>query len=242
MKTPWCVCLFVHTSECCPGRRHRRLKCVQLRAGQARSLTSSRWLSGRARQGRGRGTPLKRAMGSWAPLMVVSIPLEERDGSLTPQDSKLSRSSLPPELAKTGAGWPLTSHQAWQRGGGGGGLQETAVATLGPFLGARQAQNLPKLTGPKLAFSRHGPALGAGFGWSSGQDLYLAWPAPLAGCSCRGRGRWARSATRSQAAAGAGRPLHIVTLGPPRLACRPALGSHQERAPGSEAGADSEPQ
>lgn len=106
-----------------------------------------------------------------------------------------------------------------------------------------EAQNLPKLIGPKLAFQAQA-GLGARALGGVQVRLYLAWPFPFAGCSCPG---WGPLGTLHhlhwQAAAGAGpATLHSHAWSPLPCLLSCPLASHQERARGLRAGTDSEPQ
>lgn len=162
--------------------------------------------------------------------MVVSIPLGEGWKPDSPGQQA--------EQELITAGWPRQGQAGLlrhTRPGREEGVEEVCrrcVVTLGPFLGGRQAQNLPKLTGPKLAFQARA-GLGALVLGGVQVGLYLAWPLPLSGCSCRGRGAAGHApppAVRLPQVLG--RPLYIVTLGLPRLACRPAPRLSPGKGPG----------
>lgn len=110
------------------------------------------------------------------------------------------------------------------------------MATLGPFLGARQAQNL-QTHGAQTGFPGTGRPWERWF-WVEFRSGY-GMAAPSLRLQLPGAGgRWHAPppAVRLQVL---GRPLHIVTLGPPRLACRPAS-ALTRKGPRGRAGADSE--
>lgn len=204
-----------------------------LEQDRPRSLTSSSGSSGRARQGRGRGTPLSPMCGFLGSFNGSEHPVREGWKPDSP-GQQAEQELITTRLAKTGnelASYVtpgLAERRGWRSAGD--------VWHMGPFLGARQAQNLPKLTGPKLAFQARAGLAGRWF-WVEFRQVISGMAAPSRRLQLPGAGAAGHApppAVRLPQVLG--RPLHIVTLGPPTWLAGLPLGSHQERGPGVRQG------
>lgn len=151
-------------------------------------------------------------------------------------------SNLSGERCQPSAPWQQTKQE-----GGQGGTSGTGSHTEN-FLGGvgrwepRTGQRPARVTWPKPALQAQAcpgaPALGG-----VQVRLYLAWPFPLAGCSCPGWGRLGMLRHSHWLVARrcwAGHLHNHAWSPPPGLPSHP-LTSHQEKAEGLRAGADSEP-